>query len=640
MEGEKRPHNSNGTYKTLRMYKGAVFIYVLFSVALFMLLFSTLIFSMNRNVDYMTKAVTVNKLYNDSVSAIQKVIGLFQGNPTNDEVYAQTQKRDVTVQAFSRFVEGYVYDKKSDVIKIDSSRYNPRFEIVPSTVTITNLTDSKGPLIVLSRKIKLENNFIEKTQLLTVPVNSNSNVDLELFDNNKLVYKQEFILSSKEGALYKIESDLGKPEDEKGKIPLKDITVSTIAYEQPKAFGTGEKVNLSLSAPLDLPSIDLVSKQDFSLESVPVGQEPVFSSSINRPGISSSYEDTFELNFNLNGNNDWVISPNDNFNKYTTTFGEGRAIINYPSSYTSTVYLYLNNDSNRELDLRGTLDLTSMNTNGEIGIVLKLKGAGSNIFFAGVKNYQNITYYSEREVEGVLECVPDTPPSVGNLLITHIGPTTAPTKFHDNSTTCRADTNLNDAQVFRPVTTNKIMLRFVRKGDKIDTYFCDSEDKCDKLNYPWPLMKDDVYDVLSTNSFYPGFYARGNPGAAFSYYRVSKISGEGSTLVFNKTINFGRTVTIKRIEADGFIPSIKDAEGDPLPNFLIKVGGVCQPIPDENPGICSIQSSMVFKPVADNNGGEIERSDLPINIELRSLSGELSEIPFIRSIRIYYTPKL
>ena len=256
--------------------QGSVFIYIVMVMTIFMMMFTTIIFLVSRNLSYTMESSTKSKLAQDSFSHMNKIVGLFQRNPQNPDIVADSQKRDVNLLAYARSIEGYVYKGKTDVLTIDNRQY-VQTKNTPEHITIKNESISKEDMTVIFRKINRLNNYVLGT--VTIPIPKNSEISSndpneklsELLANETLSeFLNQYVLemvvySEKEmGAIYTIVADEQETdENNKGWLVQNNFTVSITSYEDLKSLGSGLQFNRTATSFIEYPTLHAASFADF-----------------------------------------------------------------------------------------------------------------------------------------------------------------------------------------------------------------------------------------------------------------------------------------------------------------------------------------------------------------------------------------
>lgn len=165
-------------------------------------------------------------------------------------------------------------------------------------------------------------------------------------------------------------------------------------------------------------------------------------------------------------------------------------------------------------------------------------------------------------------------------------------------------------------------------GNKLRAYFCSAGTLCDTTGNGWILISDISDFTLSPDTpVQVGLYNDSPDGGAkvYSYVRINQIQDEndGDAIAkYAKTLEFGRDVSIKKVVVYGYIPD------DGL--FGLSLNNIC--FGEQPEGKPCQNSSLVVTPE------NLVTDHLDIAINLKSTKGELSAIPFIRSIQVFYEP--
>lgn len=632
-------------------HKGSVFIYVLFSVVFFMLTFTSIVFLMNKNLEYVDKANTTNKLLFDSRSNLQKFLGWFQSGPRN-QVLANVA--NVSYEGYYDTLSGYVYKGKSDIVTIDWNKYIDDTSM-PVAVAIEREQGSTGTLYATLRKVVDTNEQIVQSE--TLPFQGNTIIVENDYDNmfnprdqsNKIVFKTEIILFSDAGARYRIKA-LDRAAANQNTNGIMNLNVNArfvtdklyatvTSTTDTNQIGSQDSLSSSNSITLTPTSYNMLSKFDF--EAGNHNFNGVLSSSLNEPGLSTAYIDFLDVESAA----DWTTNGNYSYN--------GGLVLSPGSTYT------LKQSLSGDLDARVTMNTTpavEKSTNdsaitgtipGEAGIFVK---SGSSEYRAGIKQV-DICREETIPLVGVT-CTCDQPK---NAYIFYERSAGSPARFRDDTTSdsgpCASYPKLStingQGKVFESVSTNtnvngtlvtssKFMLNIRKENGKIDAYYCKEGNKCDTTGYNWPLISENPFSIASgsgTTSF--GLYNDSHTGPPrYSYVRVSQTSQASSYPHYVKNIDFGKEVTIKQIEINGYIPAGSD--------FGVRLGytkgnqtyNVCQG--NETGGVCK-DSSLVINPVDESKNALPAVSQLNMDLSLENPTfGDLSATPFIRGIRIYY----
>ncbi len=602
-------------------HKGAVFLYVLFSVSLFMLVFSSLIFFLNRNLDFVAQAFVRNRLAFDSASTSEKVIGLFQSNPQSAVIIGQSSgKRDVQVTAYQKELSGYVYPTKSDIIRLQNRDYmlnSPR----PTQITVERPEDSTGTLMAIFRRINPVNNYI-----LSIETKELSGSGSLLAQNFSLLdpatglnylkdYPMELVLASAspEGALFTVRAT----STNDAVMLTSTMSVSTTSYENLKSLGTGQTLKAAISTTLEDPSYNIVYKSDFETGNVNING--LFSSSLSEPGISTSYIDTF---LSATQTDYTVVSGNGNWD----TSDSGLLTIGDPSVESRIALLQ---NVTEEFDVRVLIRAPATFT-GESGIYIQQMDPPGTMYRAGVKNMK-FYYVDKDDGTGTFACQLDVVPAQPLSYVSYTD-SLSPENFGDGSDNCSTvPTNFPEDHEYDPAPTvsgqaSSYMLRFVRSvRDNIpylDVLYCNNPVLCEDTDGAWYTMLQGSYANV-VGPVQVGFYALAGSNVQIDYFRVNRNNTPG---IYEKRIDFGRTVELKKIAISGFKRKNED---------------MTVWIQDMNEASDQLQDgTLIFTPNYNNAQGDpfIGNSFL-FKFQLKTDSGDYSEIPFIRGLRIYYEPE-
>jgi len=649
-------------------HQGSVLLYVLLTVALFMLMFSSLIYFLGRNTNYVATAMVQNKLYFDATSTEEKILGLFQTNPSNEVVYNEVNKptRDMKFDGYRSLVDSYVYKGKSDLITITPNDYNVDTgkQTLPQNLVLTRQAGSFTDLFVLYRFMDPVSNFQQASfsKILTstdssfpiplaycppggsFPDNMNGPCSDPSQTKNALVdHKLQIIVSlptdtnADKGALYTLTSDGTGLLNEHVHI---ELTVTS--YEYAKSLGTGQALTTSMSTDLKFPSYQRVSQVDFANSS----SDQSLISSLSNPGISTAYID----NFQVESDKDWTPAGG------TPVFDN--------SGMTLSNETYKRNQSLKtDFDVR-VIETVPSAGQFQTGLFMANTAARDTIYArVAIISPSSITYYKEEtDANGNTACVQssDLPTTddfrtfafcqydtSGNPLpSSEANPCTSTTHiFRDHSDTCRQDATASqypeffplastDPQYFVPDTTtpNKVAIRLVREGNQVTASYCKTGYNCE-VNGAWVDLGPQVQVSFPGNGVYPGLFDQGQD-SVFSYFRATSLyKSWDHPATFTSVIDYGKPTPISTIDLDGYAPDSA--------HFEVKVSYQDQQSGQTVFGKCLTLdgrcTSMVFTPVT-SDGNQIVTNKLTLQISFLTMSGNLSDIPFIRSLEGYFDP--
>ncbi|MBF0474711.1 MAG: hypothetical protein HQK59_02590 [Deltaproteobacteria bacterium] len=637
---------------------GSVLLYMIFFIALFLLIFSSLLSFLTRNVDFTTKNITLNKLFTDNMSAAEKSIGLFMSNPRNPLIGVDSQKRTIEYPAYVPSMKGYVYAGKTDTIIIDNNKYISG-KLPPDGIQISN--EGNNILSVLIRKINSSNNQVTNSTMFSIAPTTNIaayNCSVSSCTPNPSPYdllvttdlagnpspRYEISLISDTETLYTISAQ-NKNVTKQSYIFNKDaFSVNITSYERSKSRGIGSKLTMDTPAKLEDDSVNLSSQNDFKDDLDPLA----LVSSYNEPGVSSAFIDTFATD--TGAGLDWIA--NDATKLGTTTVNQ--VTLQNGATYTLKRTIAGDFDLRVKFDKKDTMG-------GELGGIFVKNATDEYRLGVGKTNV-----YKHKDASGIdnATCVLDTANQQTHSLYKNTP--TSPKYVRRTEGACISAPVTPPAPANPPPpyiakhypydTSNKFILRIERIGDTLRASYCVADltsntdiDNCDNLGVSanWRTLNDDLPQTL-TGDVTVGLYNDDTSNLVAKNFHITKLNGLVSSsvrdvtnpFVYTKTILFGNRVTVTKIQVDG------DIQQEATDNYCKNN------ISDVTDDRClSASYDHIFQMEIKNGDGAsfattndqiyipsglTGQDHITLNISLKSATGDVHIFPFIRRIRVYY----
>ncbi len=568
--------------------KGMIFLYVLFSVSLFMIIFTSLIFIINKQTSFVMASAVVNRLESEGESSAEKILGLYQVNPQSSLLFEEvndSNNKKVTLSSYDTRLEGYVYQGKTDLIVLDSKNYIAGHKM-PDKITITN-DSNQDKLVVIVRLINRNNNIILASQSNEID-HDNNNVEIDLLgfasgiteaDAIETFFEIALSSDSSKGDLYSINTDTDfilLADDFRADIQMYEFSLDTDIGSMQQGISS----TLHAAA-----SYNLFSKNDF-------GINPYISSS-NVPGISPAYIDTFTLD----SSNDWTCS------------GEGCDNSSFPLKLSPNSRYTLKNTIEGNFDMRVEVEKPS-DFVGQSGIFVTI---GGNEYYLGIKKDTSVCQKENEEDNTCSSYSPDKEAYVFYKKDDTL-------KFCDIQSNCTNST-ADWKEFIVDTNADSFMLRLVRRDGKVEASVCRDGTSCDTSDTPWFFITENLINI-GDSEVDVGLYTKDGQSAEYPYFRVVRLED----IVYKKTIPLGSEMEIKEIRVNGHIPTSS--------SFSLRVD---YEKADEL-YVGNTYNDLIFQPLPnelDNSSGNVLRADtLHLILTLVTPSGELSEIPFIRGIQI------